>query len=72
MRCSQSEERLSNLVFVSMNRPFEEDEARAWYWHFLSLSDRWICRKETKNWIDLQINFDNWLFVDFLIFCHDQ
>ena len=35
-------------------------------------NDRWICPKEMKNWIDLQINSNNSLFVDFIIFPRNQ
>ena len=34
----------------------------------LFTSVRWICQKETENWIDLQINLEFTLFVDFIIF----
>ena len=31
-----------------------------------------LAKKKTKNWIDLQINFNNSLFLDFIIFSRKE
>ena len=66
----QSEEQWSNLVFISINKDFwkkvkAEHSADTFY-------NKVIDEFPKKNWNDLQINFSNALFVDFISFSRNQ
>ena len=73
MRCSQSEEGLSNLVFIFMNKNLlKKMKVKFTVDTFHSRMIDEFEKKKQRIELILQINFNNSLFIDFIIFSRDQ